>query len=101
MDTAIPATDAARQLAERENLDLSTVTPSGANGDVILPDVQAALDARAEAAQEAPRLVLSGAASYRTMVAQGELTIRRGEALPSGLAAALPESDRPLFTEAG
>lgn len=95
----LSATAAARDLADREGIDLATLTPTGANG-IVVPDVEAAIAARDQAAAEAPRLVLSGAASYKTMTPQGELTIRKGEGLPPSMIAGLPEADRALFTEA-
>lgn len=43
------------------------------------------------------RHVLSGAGTYTVPTPQGPLTLRKGEALPPALFAAVPEADRELF----
>jgi pyruvate dehydrogenase E2 component (dihydrolipoamide acetyltransferase) len=41
-DVQVEATEAARRLAEEHGVDLATVEPTGASGQVIAPDVAAA-----------------------------------------------------------
>ena len=94
--TPVPASDAARQLADEHGIDLATLTPTGANG-VVLADVEAAVAGQAPPRRY--RLEGDGPLTFRSagFLDGAAVTVRPGEAVSADTFARVPKKDQARF----